>query len=136
MNNRSKKENKKSLIAAIMLFVFMLSMGSAVYASSYSTTVKFKNPYIGVQREYDGDNIRYTATMKSSKANDKGKYTVILQRISGMWAIDVGSSDCNRVGKSDVKWSSVGPGEYRLYFYKTQDGVTLSSDNVKIANYK
>lgn len=131
----TQKSNKRSIIAAMLLFVLMLSMSSMAYASSYSTYVKFKNPYAGATREFTGDDIRYSATMKSDKKNDTGKYTVYLQRESGIWALDVGEKECKRVGYSKVDWSNVGSGKYRLYFYKTSDGVTLSSDDVVIKNY-
>ncbi|MBE6816201.1 MAG: hypothetical protein E7520_00650 [Ruminococcaceae bacterium] len=140
MNNRTEKadnckKNKSQIIATLLLFIFMLSMSSAVYASSYTTYVKFKHPYSGVTRSFDGNNIKYSATMKSSKSNDTGKYTVTLQRKSGLWALDVGHKTLNRVGAGTAKWSNVGPGNYRLHFDKTNDGYTLSSNNVVIKNY-
>ncbi|MFR7828371.1 MAG: hypothetical protein ACLU23_01150 [Eubacterium sp.] len=135
-NLKSKLNNKKSLIAAVLLFVFMLSICTGAYASSYNTTVKFKNPYEGSMRSFDGKNIKYSATMKSSKSKDTGTYEVILQKESGIWALDVGDwVKLKRVGSGSAKWSNCGKGKFRIAFYKSSDGVTLSSDNVVIANY-
>lgn len=128
-------DSKRNLIAAILLFVLMLSISSVVYASSYTTTVSFKNNYSGKTREFNGQNIMYSATMSSSKSNDSGTYTVALDRASGIWAFEVGSKTLKRVGYGEAKWSNVGSGEYRLSFYKSSDGVELSSKNVVIKNY-
>ncbi len=128
-------KNKRSIAAAILMFVFMLSLCGTAYASSYKTTVKFKNPYSGVCRSYDGNNIRYSATMKSSKANDSGTYVVVLERGSGVWAFEVGRKTLKRVGYGKAEWSNVGKGEYRVSFEKSNDGVILSSNNVCIENY-
>lgn len=135
------KESKRNIskhrnvVAAILLFVFMLSLSSAVYANSYHTTVSFKNSYSGKTREFNGQNIMYSATMKSSKKNDKGTYDIALDRESGIWAFEVGRKTLNRVGDGTAKWSNVGSGKYRLSFYKLSDGVELSSDNIIIKNY-
>ncbi len=132
----TNQNSKRSLIAAILLFIFMLSLCSVAYASSYSTTVKFKNPYAGSMRSFNGNNIKYSATMSSSAKNDKGTYTIYLQKKSGIWAFDVGTpKKLARVGYGTAKWPDVGSGDYRLYFDKSSDGVTLSSNNVTIANY-
>lgn len=130
--NISKNRN---IAAAILLFVFMLSLSSAVYANSYQTTVSFKNSYSGKTREFNGQNIMYSATMKSSKKNDKGTYEIALDRASGIWAFEVGRKTLNRVGNGTAKWSNVGSGKYRVSFYKSSDGVELSSDNIIIKNY-
>ena len=128
-------KEKRSIIAAILLFIFMLSISGMVYASSYTTYVSFTNPYVGTVRSFNGNNIRYCATMKSSKSNDTGTYEITLQRKSGIWAQDVGSKTLKRVGYGEAKWSNVGSGKYRLSFYKSSDGVTLSSSKVLFENY-
>lgn len=125
----------KSIIAAILLFAAMLSISSGVYASSYTTYVKFKNNYSGECREFNGQNIMYSATMSSSKKGDTGTYTVGLDRANGIWAFEVGSKTLKRVGKGSASWSNVGPGEYRVSFYKSSDGITLTSNDVVIKNY-
>ncbi len=132
---KTKINGKRTLIAAMLLFIFMLSMSGVAYASSYTTSVKFTNPYSGTMRSFDGNHIRYSATMSSSKKNDTGKYTIALDRESGIWAIEVGSKELQRVGYGEAKWSNVGPGKYRLSFYKNSDGVTLSSSYVVFQNY-
>ena len=128
-------DKKKSLIASILLFIFMLSLSSVAFASSYTSTLKFKEECFGDVRTFNGSNIMYSTKTKSSKANDKGTYTVTLERESGIFCLYVGSKTLNRVGTGTAKWSNVGSGSYRLVFTKTNDGITVSSDNVIIKNY-
>lgn len=129
-------DKMRSMIASVLLFIFMISMCSFAYASSYNTTVKFKNTYSGQMRSFNGTNISYSATMKSSKKNDTDTYTVYLEKESGIWALDVGTpKTLKRVGAGTAKWPDVGKGNFRITFGKKSDGVTLSSDNVVIKNY-
>lgn len=65
----------KGVIVFVFAFLVMIFIYSIVFAGS--------------MRTFTGDNIQYSATMESPKSNDTGKYTVILQRASGIWAIDV-----------------------------------------------
>ncbi len=101
---------KRGVIAAILLFVIMISACSGVYASSYTSRVEFKNNYVGKERKFDGQNIMYSATMDSSKDGDTGTYIVALDRCSGIWCFEVGRKTLKRVGYGSAKWSNVGAG--------------------------
>lgn len=96
----------------------MLSLTGVAYVISYSTTVKFKSVHSGAMREFNRENISYSATMNSSKSNDTGTYTVYLERKSEILATDVGHKTLNRVGKGSANWSNVGAQKYRLSFKK------------------
>ncbi len=134
-SSKKSKDCKRSFIASVLLFIFMLSLSSIVYASSYTTTVDFRKDYNGSVREFNGNNIRYTATMSSDKKNYSGTYVVRLDRESGIWAFEVGRKTLKRVGPGKAEWSNVGSGRYRLGFEKADDNVWLSSKNVVIKNY-
>ena len=132
---KTSKNNKRSIIASVLLFILMLSMSGIVYASSYTTTVDFRKNYNGAVRDFNGNNIRYSATMSSDKKNDTGTYVVRLDRESGIWAFEVGHKTLKRVGAGSADWSNVGSGRYRIGFEKDDDNVWLSSKNVVIKNY-
>ncbi len=71
---------KKSIIASVFLLIFMLSLCSAVYASSYTSTLAFKAPYSGATRSFDGQNIQYTAITYSDVPEYKANvYSVALR---------------------------------------------------------
>ncbi len=113
----------------------MLSISSVVYASSYNTTVNFRKDYNGAVREFNGQNIRYLATMSSDKSNDTGRYTVRLDRSAGLWSYEIGRKSLLRVGKGQAEWTNVGPGKYRIGFEKADDDIWLSSKDVVISNF-
>lgn len=127
----------KGIIASMLLLVFMLSSCFAVYASSYSTTVAFKAPYSGATRSFDGQNIQYTASTSSDNPDYIVKvYYVSLYRKKAIGSTLVGTStELQRDGTANVKWSNVGSGKYYIYFSKATDGIYVRSKNVVIKNY-
>lgn len=131
------KKRIKSLVASSLALVIMLSCCIAVYASSYTTMVSFQGEHEGAVREFDGQNIRYTATTYSSMPEYINKvYFVSLYRKKLIGASLIGKSDeLPRDGSAKVEWSNVGEGKYYLYFTKARDGINVRSDNVVIKNY-
>lgn len=128
---------KKSIIASVFLLIFMLSLCSAVYASSYTSTLAFKAPYSGATRSFDGQNIQYTAITYSDVPEYKANvYSVALYRKNFIGSSLVGESEnLKRDGYADVKWSNVGPGKYYLFFSKANDNIYVRSNKVIIRNY-
>lgn len=130
-------KKKKSIISSIFLLIFMMSLCSVVYASSYTSTLAFKAPYSGATRSFDGQNIQYTASTYSDVPEYiANTYTVALYRKNFIGSSLIGKSkELKRDGTADVKWSNVGPGKYYLFFSKASDNIYVRSNKVIIRNY-
>lgn len=106
-----------------------------VFASSYTSSIRFKVSLKGDTREYTGNNINYSATTDVSFTHVTNKqYTVELYRKKLIGADLVGSAKLNREGYNSCKWTNVGSGKYYIYFSKANDNVVITSNNVRIYN--
>lgn len=132
------KKVLRRLLGIVSLTVFLISFSAVAFATTYSTTFSFSVAVTGSTRSFTGSNISfYTkyATSDWKHATNK-TYTVTLYR-DNSWASDdkIGTVTLNRDSSGTAKWSAVGSGNYYTYLVKANDGVTLSSSKVTIANY-
>jgi hypothetical protein len=138
MNTRSVTQvNPNHARVAIGVFAALaaLVIPAIASASSYSSTLTLAVSESGTARYYDGRDITISMNARYSAYNKlNSTFKVTLQRQGTFGYSDVGWTNIPRDGASSTKWTNVGPGTYRFYFSKANDGVTITSSNVKMFN--
>ncbi len=135
--SRRAPVRKAALVLAIVLSVLV---SNVAIASSYWSTLWFGTSLTGATRSYVGANIHIDmhSTTNGECCNAQSVYYIRLYRNTcWVWCtVDyIGEVTAPRNGWSGTKtWSNVGSGNYYFYFYKTNDGVHVSSDDVHMYN--
>lgn len=133
-----KKSTKMlSQIALPVILIILLSITAFAASSSYSSTFNFEHGLTTATRNFKGSNISFSATCSQSFNNPNFPQTYSVE----LWRSVTGSDDyigkvsMPRDGYKNAKWSSVGTGNYYFCLTKANDGVRLTSGDVKMKNY-
>jgi hypothetical protein len=139
LTNSAKPATRlKAAIAVAILLVVLVS--NVALASSYWSTLWFNTSLTGATRHYDGTNVHIDmhSTTNGECCNAESVYYIQLHRKTcWVWCTDdyIGQVSVPRNGWSGTKtWTNVGAGDYYFYFYKTNDGVHVSSSDVHMYN--
>lgn len=125
---RAKRGLAVSLIAAIALLP-----ATAALATGYTSTLNYTVRVEGANRDFfSATNLSISGTYRQSHSGVSTAHTVEL------WRNRFGPDDfigrTNRSSQLDSypDWSNVGPGTYRFVFVKANDGVRITSSNIRM----
>lgn len=103
--------------------------------NSYTSTAQFETPFMGLFRTYNGTSIHIQL---NTSASTSGTYQISVYRLDciGTYCYDtlVGSAgNCPYNGFCGYGWSiNLQGNDYAFYFWKNDDGVTVTSNNVQM----
>ena len=126
------KPRSSRTISILLSLVLLVALPGIALASSYWSTLSYSTFHSGSNRQYDGNNMHIDLTSAESKNLANNWHFVTLIRECGWFCDDVwlGNRALLRAGVGTGTWNGVGAGEYRFYFNKASDGVTITSNNV------
>lgn len=116
---------KKSRISLLLVLtiVFFSFVSTTVFASSYVSSGNFYVSMTSSWRYFDGNNITLETYATSENTNYQITYfTAALQRKTWYGWSTIGSAQLPKEGHGIATWSNVGPGDYRFYYSRANDG--------------
>ncbi len=127
----------RNFIAFLSFSLVLLSIISAAYASTNSTSYQFWIAVKGESRYFDGSNISFNSpNADSTPFIHPSNYTYSVALYRDTFIDDyIGTVTLYRDESGTASWSNVGSGHYYVYLNKSNDGVTLVDNNVTIKNY-
>ena len=137
----TKKLRNLSMVLALTL-VLTMAFATVAEASWYGyTSATFSNSVKGAERYYDGNNVglNWGASTHNSNPNhvsNSNGFNVALERKNalGIWT-RVGSVNKPRSGAGGATWTNVGPGTYRFYFWKSNDGTKQYVEDIEMFSW-
>lgn len=134
-------KKKRKFAFVVLALVLTLCFATVAQASWYGyTSATFSNSVAGSARSYDGNNVglNWGASTHNSSPNhvsNSNGFFVALERKSLLGWTRVGSVNKPRAGADGATWTNVGPGTYRFYFWKSNDGTTQYVEDIEMFSW-
>lgn len=133
-----KRKCLSVLLAILLLGATILPItGASSYNTdtlqTFHTTLNFAQSFSGQTRRYIFSHIRHVATTTAPTDGATGNnFAVALVRGSTVGAPAVGFENIPRNGTFQVAFNFVGAGDYHFRYTKSNDGIRIVSNNVRL----
>lgn len=118
-----KIKKSKVYMSMILVLIFCSFLSITVFASSYQSSGNFYVSMTSDWRYFDGNNITLETYATSVNTNYTITYfTATLQRKTWYGWTTIGSAQFPKEGHASRTWTNVGPGDYRFYYSRANDG--------------